>query len=172
MQNTVSKPCLLIVWHSRTGTARALAQAALEGAEAVLRELQAGHRVQVALRAAADATEHDLLGADAYLFCAPENLGSLSGAMKEFFDRHYYAVLDRIAGRPYALAIAAGSDGQGALRQAERICTGWRLRAVAPGYIVNTDAQTPAAILAQKHLNDSQLDPARTLGGTLAALLA
>ena len=172
MQNTASRTSLLIVWHSRTGAARQLAQAAFEGAQSVLHELEAGSRVQVCLRPAADTTLEDMLNAGAYLFCAPENLGTLSGTMKEFFDRNYYAVLDRVAGRPYALAIAAGSDGQGALRQAERICTGWRLRAAAPGYIVNTDAQTPAAILAEKHLNTSQLEPARILGGTLAALLA
>src|SRR5690606_19963101 len=128
--------------------------------------------VEVIMRTAADATTDDVLQADAYLFCAPENLASLSGAMKEFFDRNYYGVLDRISGRPYALAIAAGSDGKGAVRQAERICTGWRLRAAAPAYIANTDAQTPEAILAEKKLTDSQLEPARTLGGTLAALIA
>ncbi|MFT0850672.1 flavodoxin family protein [Achromobacter sp. F4_2707] len=172
MTNTNPEQHLLIVWHSRTGAARQLAQAALEGAQAVLQELEASDRVGIVLRTAQDTTEDDLLNAAAYLFCAPENLASLSGAMKECFDRNYYGVLDRISGRPYALAISAGSDGSGAVRQAERICTGWRLRAVAPAYIANTDAQTPEAILAEKKLTDSQLEPARTLGGTLAALIA
>ena len=172
MHDTSAPQRLLIVWHSRTGAARQLAQAAADGAQAVLSELDAGRRVQVRLRAAAETSEQDLLGADAYLFCAPENLGGLSGAMKEFFDRNYYGVLEQLNGRPYALAIAAGSDGQGAARQAERICTGWRLRAAAPTYIVNTDAQTPEAILAEKTLSETQLEPARVQGGTLAALLA
>jgi len=172
MANTSSAHRLLIVWHSRTGAAHQLAQAAHDSAREVIQELSAADRVQVIMRAANDASTADLLEASAYLFCAPENLGSLSGAMKEFFDRNYYGVIDRISGRPYALAIAAGSDGQGAVRQAERICTGWRLRAAAPACIVNTDAQTPEAILAQKQLTQDQLEPARTLGGTLAALLA
>lgn len=163
---------LLIVWHSRSGAARQLAQAAQEAARDVISELGADDRVEVLLRTADDAQTDDLLRADAYLFCAPENLGSLSGAMKEFFDRNYYGVLEQINGRPYALAISAGSDGSGAAKQAERICTGWRLRAVAPAVIVNTAAQTPEAILAPKTLNESQLEQARTLGGTLAALLA
>jgi len=166
-----TKQVLLIVWHSRTGAARQLAQAALEGARYVMHELDAEDRLEVILRAAADASAGDVLEAGAYLFCAPENLGSLSGAMKEFFDRNYYGVLDQISGRPYALAISAGSDGSGAVRQAERICTGWRLRAAAPACIVNTDAQTPQAILAEKTLSEAQREPARTLGGTLAALL-
>ncbi len=63
--------------------------------------------------------------ASAYLFVAPENLAALSGVMKEFFDRTYYAVLERIAGRPYGIIVAAGSDGHGAVRQIERIVTGW-----------------------------------------------
>lgn len=163
---------LLIVWHSRSGAARQLAMAACEGARAALRELEADDMVEVVLRAAPDATVEDVLASDAFLFCAPENLGSLSGAMKEFFDRSYYGVLDRIAGRPYALAIAAGSDGSGAVRQVERICTGWRLRAIAPAYIAHMDAQTPEAILADKTLDASQRQQARTMGGTLAALLA
>lgn len=171
MQDT-AKPRLLIVWHSRTGAARQLAQAALEGGRDALRELQAEDRVDIVTRAAADATVKDVLEAGAYLFCAPENLASLSGAMKEFFDRSYYEVLDNISGRPYAIAIAAGSDGSGALKQAERICTGWRLRCAAPPYILNTDAQTAEAILAEKILDEGQCEPARILGGTLAALLA
>lgn len=162
---------LLIVWHSRTGAARQLAQAAAEGAREVLCELGAGDALTVALRTADDTTVDDVLKADAYLFCAPENLGALSGAMKECFDRCYYGVLDHIGGRPYALAISAGSDGSGAVRQAERICTGWRLRAAAPAYIAHTDAQTPEAIQADKTLTDSQREAARVLGGTLAALL-
>lgn len=167
-----SSRTLLIVWHSRTGAARQLAQAAHDSAHIVLRELGAAEHVNVVMRAATDASADDLLHADAYLFCAPENLGSLSGAMKEFFDRCYYDVLERISGRPYALAISAGSDGTGAARQTERICTGWRLRAVAPVLIVNTDAQTPEAILAEKTLDDAQRAQAAELGGTLAALLA
>lgn len=170
----IDKPAstLLIVWHSRTGAARQLAQAAEEGARDALRELEAADRVRIVSLRAEDVEVDDLLQADAYLFCAPENLGSLSGAMKEFFDRNYYGVLDRINGRPYALAISAGSDGSGAVRQAERICTGWRLRAVAPACIVNTDAQTAEAILAEKNLDAAQREPAWVLGGTLAAMLA
>jgi len=163
---------LLIVWHSRTGASRQLAQAARDGARDALRELNAEGNLEIILRSAADASVEDVLNAGAYLFCAPENLGSLSGAMKEFFDRSYYGVLDRIAGRPYALLISAGSDGEGAVRQAQRICTGWRLREAAPAYIAHMHAQTPEEILAEKTLDDAQIEHARLTGGTLAALLA
>jgi multimeric flavodoxin WrbA len=112
------------------------------------------------------------LAADGYLFAGPENLAGLSGAMKEFFDRCYYPVLDRIQGRPYAAMICAGSDGTGAARQIARITTGWRLRAIAEPLIVCTQAQTPEAILAEKTLSAEALAPCRELGQALAAGLA
>lgn len=93
--------------------------------------------------------EH-LIAAGAYLFACPENLATMSGAMKEFFDRNYYPLLGRIEGRAYATAIAAGSDGSGATNQIDRIVTGWRLRRVSEPLIINCEAQTPEAILAPR----------------------
>jgi len=156
---------LLIVWHSRTGGARRMAQAAAEGAA---EEAQVRTRLVGAEAAGPD----DLLAAEAFLFVAPENLAGLSGAMKEFFDRCYYPALGRIEGRAYATAIAAGSDGTGAERQLDRIATGWRLRRVAESLIVNTSAQTPETILAPKHIAEPELARCRELGAALAAGLA
>ena len=48
------------------------------------------------LLAAEDAGVEHLLAADAFLFTCPENLGSLSGTMKDMFDRTYYPLLGRI----------------------------------------------------------------------------
>lgn len=162
---------LLIVWHSRTGAALQMARAARRGARSVARELQAGPRLRIVVRAAARARPEDVLAADGILLSAPENLAALSGAMKEFFDRCYYPVLDRINGRPYALMISAGSDGASAVRQAERICTGWRLTPIAPALIVCTHAQTPERIAAPKHITAEDRARCETQGGTLAALL-
>ena len=74
---------LLIVWHSRTGAARAMADAAARGASA-----EPG--IETRMLAADAAGPDDLLAADGYLFACPENLASMSGQMKEFFDRTYY----------------------------------------------------------------------------------
>lgn len=162
---------LIIVWHSRTGSAQQMAQSAFEGAQEIARELDAESRFQAMLSPAAQTTAQSLLDADAFLFCAPENLGSLSGEMKEFFDRCYYEVLDKLNGRPYAVLIAAGSDGQGAVRQTEKICTGWRLEPIAPPQIVLTDAQSPEAIAAPKTIGPEDRARCKEVGGTLAALL-
>ena len=155
---------LLIVWHSRTGGTRQMAEAARAAAQEP--------EVQVRMLAAVDAQPDDLLAADGYLFACPENLASMAGEMKAFFDRCYYPCLERLNGRPYAAMICAGSDGTGAARQLARICTGWRLKVVAEPLIVNVSAQTPEAILAEKHLSQAQLAPCAELGAALAAGLA
>jgi multimeric flavodoxin WrbA len=113
-----------------------------------------------------------VLAADGYVFATPENLAAMSGLMKDFFDRTYYPALGRIEGRPYAALVCAGSDGRNAARQIERICTGWRLRAVAEPLIVCTHAQTPEAILAPKAIGAEDLGRCGELGATLAAGLA
>lgn len=153
-------PHLLIAWHSRTSGSEALARAAAE---------EAGNARLVAV---ADVTPEALQAAGGYLFVAPENLAALSGAMKEMFDRCYYPCLGRLEGRPYATIICAGSDGENAQRQLDRIATGWRLKRVAEAMIVITAAQTPEAILAPKTIAPAHLAEARDLGAALAEGLA
>jgi len=156
---------LLIVWHSHTGGSEQMAQAAEAGA-------RGESQVMVQRLQARDAGPAELLAADGLLFVAPENLASMAGLMKDFFDRCYYPALGRIEGRPYAALVCAGSDGSGAVRQIERICTGWRLRSVAPALIVCTHAQSPEAILAPKQIGALDLARCRELGEALAAGLA
>jgi multimeric flavodoxin WrbA len=121
---------------------------------------------------AAEAGPQDVLAADGYLFATPENLAAISGQLKDFFDRCYYPVLDRVNGRPYASLVCAGSDGSNAARQMARIAIGWRLKAVAEPLIVCTHAQTPEAILAPKHIGADDLERCRALGEALAAGLS
>ncbi|RCW68241.1 NADPH-dependent FMN reductase [Pseudorhodoferax soli] len=128
--------------------------------------------MQTRLLKAVDAGPEDLLAADGYVFATPENLAAIAGLMKDFFDRCYYPVLDRIQGRPYAALVCAGSDGSNAARQIARIATGWRLKAAAEPLIVCTHAQTPAQILAPKHIAAAELQSAEELGAGLAAGLA
>lgn len=142
-----------------------MAEAAADGAAS-----EAG--IKVRLQKAQDASAVDLLAADGYLFATPENLGAMSGPMKDFFDRNYYAALDRIAGRPYAALVCAGSDGENAARQIERIATGWRLKAIAAPLIVCTHAQTPEAILAPKEIGAYDRSRCREVGALMAAGLS
>lgn len=122
---------------------------------------------QACLLPAAMVTPEHLIAASGYLFVCPENLGSMTGMMKEMFDRCYYPLLGQVEGRAYATAIAAGSDGRGAQAQIDRIVTGWRLKRVAEPLIVNLDAQEPTAILACKVVPDDMLSRCRDLGAAM-----
>ena len=154
---------LLIIYHSRTGGARQMAEAAYEAAKA---------ETETCIQRARETSPDDVLAAGGYLFVAPENLASLSGEMKEFFDQTYYSVLGKIEGRPYAQMICAGSDGENAVRQTARIATGWRLKEVHPPLIICTHAQTQAEILSEKTISETDLEQCRTIGATLAAGLS
>ena len=156
---------LLIVYHTMTGGSAQMAEAARAGAAS-------DSQMNVRLLRAADVSGDDVLGADGYIFVTPENLASMSGMMKDFFDRTYYAALDRIAARPYAALVCAGSDGANAVRQIERICTGWRLKPVCDPIIVCTHAQSPEAILAAKTIPAEDLRRCEEIGAALAAGLS
>ena len=153
---------LLIVFHSQTDGTRQMAESARRGAEG-----EAGCAVR--LLHAAQAQPQDVLAADGYMFATPENLAAMSGQLKDFFDRTYYAALDQVNGRAYASLVCAGSDGSQAARQIDRIATGWRLHRVAEPLIVCTHAQTTEAILATKRVAPDDLARCAELGAALAA---
>jgi multimeric flavodoxin WrbA len=156
---------LLIVFHSMTGGTLQMAEAAANGAASE-------PEIRVRLLRAQDASPSDVVEAAGYLFATPENLGAMSGMMKDFFDRTYYAASNRISGRPYAVLVCAGSDGENAARQIERIATGWRLKPIAAPLIVCTHAQTPDAILLPKKIGAYDRARCEEAGATLAAGLA
>lgn len=156
---------LLIVYHSMTGGTLQMAHAAAAGAHSE-------DGLRVSLLRAAEAHAEDVLNADGYIFASPENLAGMSGMMKDFFDRTYYAAFERINGRPYLALICAGSDGRNAAQQMERIATGWRLKPIADSYIVCTHAQTPEQILSPKKIDERSLAICEELGKTMGGGIA
>lgn len=121
---------LLIVAHAPSPNTRRLLDAVLEGAASP--EVEG---IEAVVRAPLAAGPEDVLAAHAILLGTPENLGYMSGALKDFFDRVYYPCLDRTQGLPYALWVRAGSDGTGTRRAVESIATGLRWRAAHPPLI-------------------------------------
>ena len=156
---------LLIVYYSYTGGTAQMVEAAAEAAR-----VEDGAEVRV-IRAE-ECQSEDMLSADGYIFATPENLAAIAGVMKAFFDRCYYPILGKIEGRPYAAMICAGSDGENARAQLERIATGWRLRKVIDTLIVCTYAQSKEAILAPKAIGQADRDKCAETGATLSAGLA
>jgi multimeric flavodoxin WrbA len=156
---------LLIVYHSMTGGTLQMAHAAAAGAGS-----EAG--LKVSLLRAAETRAEDVLSADGYIFATPENLAGMSGMMKDFFDRTYYAAYEKINGRAFLTLICAGSDGRNAAQQVDRIAAGWRLHPIADPYIVCTHAQTPEQILKPKTIDAACLARCEELGKTMAGGLA
>ena len=102
----------------------------------------------------------DLAWCEALLLGTPENFGYMSGALKDFFDRTYYPLEGQLTGLPYAIFISAGNDGTNAVREIERIATGYGWRAVAPAHI------------ARGEIQPADLEACEALGAAMAEGLA
>lgn len=131
-----------IIYHSQSGHALALARAAAEGVRA---NSALSARLYPALQSGLEA----LLDSAAVIFATPENFGTISGGLKDFFDRTYYPAEPYKLNKPYALLVSAGNDGRGAVRDVERIATGYPLRKVAEAVIVRGEITEHAT--AQAH---------------------
>lgn len=112
-------PRLLIVAHAPSPNTRRLREAAERGARHP--DIDA---VEVVVKPPLEAGPDDVHACDAILLGTPENLGYMSGALKDFFDRSYYPVLEEKPGLPCALFVRAGHDGTGTRRAVEGIVTG------------------------------------------------
>lgn len=126
---------LLIVAHAPSPNTQRLRDALLEGAN----DPEAA--IDVRCLTPFETQPDDVLAADGYILSTPENLGYMSGALKDFFDRCYYPVLEQTQGRPYALQIRAGNDGRGTAEAVARVATGLRWKAVAEPLICRGDFQ-------------------------------
>lgn len=159
-------PRLLLVHHAPTSSVRALGEAALSGARDP--EIEG---VEVVVRAALDADADDVRAADGLLLGTPANFGYMSGALKHFFDRVFLHVGGGLGtdgsaaatsgGRtPYGLWVHGRHDTSGAVRSVTSITGALPWHLSAPVLEVLGD------------VTDADLDAARELGATLAALVA
>ena len=127
---------LLIIGHVPSPNTQRLRDAVLEGALAVDAET-----VAVDARSPFDTTPHNVKAAAALVLGTTENLGYMSGALKDFFDRCYYPCLEETRAKPYALYIRAGLDGTGTRRAVESIAGGLGWRAVSEPLLLKGEWQ-------------------------------
>ena len=127
---------LLVVAHVPSPNTQRLLDAVMAGAQS---PDIAG--VAVTHKPPLQAGPEDVLAADAVILGTTENLGYMSGALKDFFDRSYYPCLEKTQGLPYCLYIRAGHDGTGTRRGVETIVTGLRWRAVRDPLICQGEFQ-------------------------------
>ena len=117
---------LLIIAHAPSPNTVRLRDAVAAGA---LDEEISG--VAVDVRGPFDTEPEHVIGSSGILLFTTENLGYISGALKDFFDRCYYPCLEETQAMPYALMVRAGHDGTGTRRAVETITTGLRWKPVA-----------------------------------------
>ncbi len=151
---------LLIVYHSQFGATRQMAEAAYQGGRAIA-------DADTIIAEAAEADVDAMLRCAALLVATPENFGSLSGMVKDFFERVYYPCEGKVDGKAYSVLVCASNDGAGAMMQTDRIATGLRLSKVHPGLIYRS------GVIAQAHaVPEPTLRSCAEIGGTLAAGIA
>ncbi|MAR90106.1 MAG: NAD(P)H-dependent oxidoreductase [Pseudomonadota bacterium] len=145
---------LLVVAHAPSDNTRKLREAVLEGTrhpsicDVSVKEVEPLHAIA-----------NDVLEADAIILGTPENLGYMSGALKDFFDRIYYPCLEQKQGLPFALYVRAGQDGTGTCRAVDSITTGLRWKAVRE------------PLVCRGQWNPEFVDQCRDLGTTMAMSL-
>ena len=144
---------LLIIYHTQSGSTGRMADAVLKGARS-----ETG--VETVFKRAFDAGIDDLLGCHGLLIGTPENFGTMSGAVKDFFDRTYYPAEGKTLGLPYALFVSAGNDGSGAVREIGRIATGYGWKQVAE------------PVIARKEITAEILISCEELGNAMATGIA
>jgi len=148
----MSDKTLLIVAHAPSPNTARLRDALVEGARDP--DIQ---DVAVTTLSPFDTGPEHVKAAGAILLMTTENLGYMSGALKDFFDRCYYPCLEETQGLAYALVVRAGHDGTGTRRAVESITTGLRWRAV----------QEP--LICRGGFQDAFVDQCRELGAAMGA---
>lgn len=151
---STNKKQLLVVANAPSENTRRLVEAVLRGA----RHEDISH-VETSYIAPLEAGPEHILMADAIILGTTENLAYMSGALKDFFDRSYYPVLEEKQGLPVACYIRAGSDGTGTKKAIETIVTGLKWTWVQSPLVCKGDWQEQFA------------DQVETLGMTIAAQL-
>ena len=112
---------VLIVFHTLSGNTERMAKAFAEGAKSV-------PGTEVVLKKAFDATLEDLLECDAIAFGSADYFSYIAGALKDFFDRTFYASQGKVAGKPYAAFATGGGGGEKALAILDRLCGSFKFK--------------------------------------------
>ena len=125
---------LLLVAHAPSSNTQILRDAIVSGVAAAKSK-----DIELVIRSPFDTGPEDVMAAQAVILFTTENLGYMSGALKDFFDRTYYPVLEEKQGLAYMLIIRAGHDGTGTRRAVETIIAGLRWKAVQEPIICRGD---------------------------------
>lgn len=104
-----------------------------------------------------DADADNVLWCDGIILGTTENFGYMSGAIKDFLERIYYPCLQLTEGKPVALFVKGGLDGQGAKTSVERVLVGLKWKFIQPPLVMKGEFQ------------HTFVNQCKTLGTTMAA---
>jgi flavorubredoxin len=141
---------VLIVYHTQSGNTEAMARAVSEGAS--------GAGATVILKKAVDACVEDILNCDIVAIGTPNYFGYMAGMVKDFFDRVWATIRDKVGNKPYVTFGSKGGGGSQALDSVERICNGLNMIKVLEG------------ILATRQPTAEDLAACQELGKKIASL--
>ncbi len=141
---------VLIIYHSQSGNTESMAKAVAAGASS------AG--ATVVLKRASEANSEDIIACDVVAFGTPNYFGYMAGMVKDYFDRVWATVRDKMADKPYVTFGSKGGGGAQSLESVERICDGLKMTRIAE------------AVMATRKPSDESLAECRELGKRLALL--
>jgi len=157
---------LLVVHHAPTPSVRALLDAVLEGASH-----DAIDGVDVVSGPALDPDADTVLAADGLVFVTPANFGYMSGALKHFFDTIFLQAGGALSDDGSATSSSGGKKPYGLLVHGRYDTTG-AVRSVRSIVQALPWTQSAAAVEILGDVGSPELDRARELGATLAALIS
>jgi multimeric flavodoxin WrbA len=123
------KKKIIIVYHSQSGKTEFIAETCFE---AMIQQQE----VEVYFKKALGTTLDDIVRCDAVLFLTPEYFGTMSGALKDFFDRTYYPAIEAKVSLPFALIVCCENEGEGTICGVEKIAKGYGLRKTVDALVI------------------------------------
>jgi flavorubredoxin len=141
---------ILVIYHSQSGNTEAMAKAIASGAKS------AG--ATVTLKKATDAGADDILACDVIVIGTPNYFGYMAGLVKDFFDRSWATIRDKVENKPYVVFGSKGGGGAQALESVERICDGMKM------------VRAATSVIATRQPTDTILTDCTELGRKLAKL--
>ncbi len=146
------KKKLLILSNLPTQNTKTLLYETEKGAQSIR-----SNNIEILARDARAVDQSHILDSAGIILGTTENLGYMSGIIKDFFDRNYDQCINKTNGVPYALYIRAGHDGTGTEVNLKRIITGLKWKEV----------QKP--LILRGAWNDNFKNQCFALGATMAA---
>ena len=118
---------ILVLYYSRSGRTKALADSVAEGVESIEGATAKVKRVDYA-------TVNDFISCDAVAFGSPNYFSYMAGVMKDFFDKAL-SIREKVAGKPSATFTSGGGSSDAALLSLERMISSFRLEKVTEGVV-------------------------------------